>query len=473
MIVRLPLSEFRPDQTPASGFLRVCENALPSGDGRYIPLRAIDAFTDALPEAFGGGYSAISSDGTGFLLAGTATDLYRLSGGTWTSLVTGLAITARWQFQQFGDFVVAVNGSATREIDLQLGTDSAIAGAPTGKSIWVVGDYVCIGQAGGEINKVATSAFRDHTGWTPGTNQATELPFQTGGAIQGGVGGEYGVILQRERIVRQTRTGDAIAPFEYADITTNFGCSNGATIASAGRSVFFHSDRGFMALDDGQSLRAIGSERVNRFWEESVGRDNYDNVFTAIDPQNNLVFWGVPGTAGLILIYNFELDRWTTGRMGFTGLLSGFDTSTSLEALAVVETNLDAMTVSLDDPRYSGGDPRLYVFNVAGSAGSLSGDTLAASFELGLAELIPGRRARIRGVRPSTDAIAGVGVALDVRQRLGDAENVVTASALRANGNMPIRAAGRFVAASMTIAAGTTWEYAQGLELECDPGGEE
>ena len=473
MIIRLPFGEFRPDQNKASGFLRTCRNVLATADERYIPLPSVVPFTDALPATFAGGYSAVSSSGDGYLLAGTATALYRLSGGSWTALATGLTTNARWQFQQFGNFVVAVNGASTREINLASGATSVISGAPSGTSAWVVGDYVCIGRAGGDINKIATSAFRDHTGWTPGVNQATELPFQTGGAVQGGVGGEYGVILQRDRIVRQTRTGDRLAPFEYAEITTNFGCANGNTIASAGRSVFFLSDRGFMALDDGQELRAIGSERVNRWWDANVGRDNYDKVFTAVDPRNNIVVWGVAGSSGLLLIYNFELDRWTTAQFGFSGILAGFDTSISLEALAAVETNLDAMTVSLDDPRYSGGDPRLYVFDAANRTGSFTGPSLEATFEMAQAEILPGRRALVRGVIPSTDAVAGVTLEMDVRQRLGDAPQSVTATNILANGNMPIRTAGRHIQPTLTIAAGTNWTFAQGLEVECSPGGRE
>lgn len=472
MIVRLPLPEWRPDLTHASGFLEVCENVIPTGDGRYSPLRDVEVFTDGLPETFQGGYSAIASDGAGYLLAGTQSDLYRLVSGSWTSLVGSLTVTGRWEFAQFGDYVVAVNGAATREVDLSSGADSAIAGAPSGTSVWVVGDYVCIGQADGEINKLRTSAFRDHTAWTAGTDQSTELSLLTGGAIQGGVGGEsYGVILQRERIVRQTRTGNAEAPFEYDEITSNYGCSSGATIAVAGRTVFFHSDRGFMALDDGQAIRPIGEERVDRFFEQTVGRDNFDSIFAGVDPSAKVVYWGVPGSPGLLLGYNFGIDRWFSGALPFTGLMPGFTTSTTLEALDGTYPDIDAMTISLDDARWSGGHPRLYLFNSGGEAGTLTGTTLAGEIGTGFAELTSGAQTWVKGIRPVTDATGGLSVVLDCRQRLGDAQTLRTANSLLSSGTMPIRAMGRYMSATVKFAAGQAWDYISGLEFDCSAGG--
>lgn len=465
MIASLPVPEYRPDLNEGSGVLTRCENVHVGIDGSYRPIPAISAFSSALDEAFLGGYSAISSDGTGFLLAGTATDLYRYTSGTWTSLVGSLAITSRWQFAAFGDYVVAVNGAATREVDLSAGTDSAIAGAPSGTCIWVVGDYLCIGQADDEINKIATSAFRDHTGWTPGTNQSTSLSFQTGGAVQGAIGGEYGVILQRNRIVRQTRTGDAAAPFQYDEISSNFGCSNGATIAAAGRTVFFHSDRGFMAIEDGQALKPIGSEKIDRSFELEVGRDNFDNIYAAVDPQNKLVMWGVPGRPGKIWIYNFEQDKWTTAVMTFTGIMPGFTSSTTLEALAATYTDLDAMTISLDDGRWAGGNPQLYLFDGDYKAGTLSGDSLPAEFWYGFEQLGSGR-SRIRGVRPITDATANITVSFETRQQLGGASIIKSTTSMLASSFMPVRASGRYIAPRVSYDAAADWSYLRGLEVE-------
>lgn len=472
MIVPLPLPEYKPDQSVNSGVLLTAENVYPALDG-YRPVHDVEALTDALSEEYQGGISAIASNGDAYLLAGTSAALYQLeTDGSWTSLVGSLSIAGRWRFTQFGDFVVAVNGDVTREVDLDLGTASAIADAPTFTSITVIGDYVVGGQPNGDISKVRWSAFRDHTGWTNGTDQAGEQPMLTGGAVQGIAGGEYGVILQRERIVRMDRTGDALAPFQFSEISANYGCADAATIAQAGRTVFFYSDRGFMAIDDGQVLKNIGSEKVDRTFAETIGRDDLNRIHTAIDPQNKLVMWGIPGTPGQLWIYNFELDRWSTAELNFTGIFPGFTTSVSLDDFpSLGYTNLDALTITLDDPRWSGGNPRLYVVDEENKAGTLTGDTLAADFEMGYTQLVPARQARVRSIRPITDAISGMTASINAKQRMGDTDNTSSTSTLRASGVMPVRGKGRYHKPRILIAAGATWQYFQGLEVECEVGG--
>ena len=471
MLLKVPLPDYKPDQSQNSGVLLKAENVYPAMDG-YRSIGEVLTVSDALAAAFLGGSSAISTDGTAYLLAGTATNLYKFnSDGTWTSLVGSLTITGRWRFAQFGDYAVAVNGSATREIDLGAGTDSAIAGAPTGTCIGVIGDHVVIGQADGDIAKVQWSAFRDHTGWVDGTDQAGSQPMQTGGTIMGIAGGEYGIVLQRERLVRMTRTGDSTAPFAFDEISSNFGCAAAATIAQAGRTIFFRSDRGFMALEDGQVLKPIGSEKVDRTFDDLVSRDDLEDIYTAVDPQNKLVMWGVPGSPGTLWIYNFELDRWSTARFNFEGIMPGFTTSTGLDDLAVTHTDLDAMTISLDDPRWQGGNPRLYLFDTAHKLGTLHGDKLAAQLDMGFSELARGRKARVRSVRPSWDGTSGMTLVVNAKARLGDSDSLTTASTLRASGIVPIRVSGRHHSSSVRVAAGTVWGYIQALEFEFEEGG--
>lgn len=474
MINRIALPEYRPDQSNNSGVLLTAKNVTPAADG-YRSVGDVVEISDALAAAYQGGASAIAADGEAYLLAGTSSNLYTLNtaSGAWTSLIGSLSVTGRWRFVQFGDYVVAVNGTAsTYEVDLGLGSAAAIGGAPGATSVDVVRDFVVIGQAGGDISKVQWSGYRDHTGWTDGTNQAGSLTMQKGGAVQMVVGGEYGIILQRERIVRMDPTGDPDAPFEFNEISANYGCAAPETVAVAGKTIFFRSDRGFMALEDGQVLLPIGSEMVDRTFDALVSRTNLTRIHSAVDPQNKLVFWLVPGAPGTIWVYNFELKRWATIELNATGLFPGFSTSIKLDELdGLGYTDLDVMTISLDDPRWSGGNPRLYIVSSASKVGTLTGDKLAAELELGNMELSPGRQARVRGVRPFWDGASGITLTLVGRARLGDVGTETLAPTYRATGMMPVRCKGRHISTTANIAAGVEWEYIQGLEFEFEQGG--
>lgn len=470
---RIPLPAYMPDQSNNSGVLLEAKNVYAAADG-YRSVNSLEEVSDSLAAGFQGGASAISSNGTGYLLAGTAGGLYSLTSasGAWSTLLSGLSISGRWRFAQFGDYSVAVNGTTTYEVDLSAGTAAAISGAPTATSVAVVGDHVVIGGAGGNILKVQWSGFRDHTQWTDGTNQAGSLVIQTGGKVQAVVGGEYGIVLQRESIKRMTRTGDPSAPFEFDEISSNFGCASSGTVAQSGRSIFYYSDRGFMALEDGQVLKPIGSEKVDREFDTQVNRDNLDNIYAAVDPQNKLVMWFVPGTPGKVWVYSFELDRWTTFELNGKGLFPGFTTSISLDDFASISiTNLDTATVSLDDPRYAGGNPRLYAVTIGDKVGTLSGPNLAAEIELGNSELIEGRQARVRGVRPIWDGTSGITLSVTGKARLGDTGTTVSAPTYLTTGKMPVRVKGRHISTTINIAAGTTWKYIQGLDFEFEQGG--
>lgn len=474
MITRIALPDYKPDQSNNSGVLLTAKNVFAALDG-YRSVGDVEVLSDALAADFQGGASAIASDGDGYLIAGTGGGLYSLSSvaGSWTTLLSGLTINGRWKFAQFGDYSIAVNGSTTYEVDLDAGTASALTGAPTFTDIAVIGsDYLVGIQPNSDISKVRWSGFADHTKWTLGTDQAGEQVMRTGGECMAIVGGEYGIILQRERITRMTRTGDPTAPFQFDEISVNFGCAAAGTVAQAGRLIFCRSDRGFIAIEDGLNIKRIGSEKVDRTFNKLVSRDSLENIYTAVDPENNLVMWLVPGNPGTMWTYNFELDKWTVIELNAKGLFPGFTTSLSLDDFpAAGLTNLDTLTISLDDPRWSGGNPRLYIVNTSNKVGTLTGDKLKATLKLGNSEFTPGLQTRVRGVRPVWEGTGGISLTLNGKARLGDAGTTKTASNYRSTGMMPVRVKGRHVSTTITINAGVDWDYIQGLEVEFEKGG--
>lgn len=469
MITTLALPAWAPDQSANSGGLNVCTNVVPRIDG-YGPIGAFSAISDALPDTFAGGGSFVGSDSSSQMLVGMPSGLVKYASGAWASLVSGMTVAGHWRFAQFGDYVVSVNGQATKQSVLSGGTTTDISGAPAGTSIAVVGDYVVIGQAAGDLLGVYTSSANDHTQWdyTDPLQTATYQPMLDGGEVMGLASGEYGVILQRQRLVRMNRTGDAAAPFSYDVISPNVGCASKGSVAQAGRQVFFLSDRGFMVLEDGQALRPIGSEKVDRHFQSLLAREDYEKLFSAVDPQKKLVVWSAPTFA---LIYHYELDRWALLDTPLDGIFAGFTSSLTLEAVSALYPNIDTMPYSLDDSRFSGGAPRFYVVQ-SGVVGTLTGASLEAQFEYSFAQFTPGARTRFRSVRPIGDCVEGNTISIDGRARLGDLPSKVETTSMRGSGVMPIRVAGRYNKPAWVIAAGSDWSFAQGLEFEFDAGGE-
>lgn len=464
----LAFGAFLPDQLPVGADkLVTAKNVLPAPNG-YRAVPGFAPVSNALPAAFLGGYSAISTDGTAYLLAGTATTLSRLSAGTWTSLLSGLSISGRWRFVQFGDVVIAVNGATTRVVDLIAGTASSLAGAPTATDVDVVGPHVVYAQSNGDILMVRWSAFEDHTGNTLGTNQAGEQPMLTGGEVMGIAGGEFGVILQRQRLVRMSLTGDSTLPFQFDEITPNFGCAAKGSIAKAGRTVFCLSDRGFIAIDDGQAVRPIGNEKFDTSFRAALG-DDFERIYATVDPQRTQVCWAIPGVPGQVWVYNWVLDRATVLELPVDGVFAGFENSQTLEEVSAVYTNLDTMPYSLDDPRFKGGAPTLYVVQ-SGVLGVLAGTTLlAAEFETAQFPMFGARGARIRALWPDTDATAGITVTIRAAQRQGDTPETRTATNLQSSGRVPLQHRGKFLNMGLRI-EDNGWSYANGLVIEAEPG---
>lgn len=466
---RIMFPAYLPDQTPRN-VLTQARNVLPAADG-YRPVKSLAAISEPLAATFKGGGSFISADGTAYLLAGTANGLERFTGGSWSVLLAAMSIADRWRFAQFGNYVVAVNGVDTKQVDLNAGTASDLAAAPTGNGVAVVGDFVVVTQADGDQLLVQWSAFNDHTAWTPAVDQAGFQPMLTGGEIKGIAGGEYGVILQRFRLVRMERTGEVNAPFNFAEITPNFGCASAGSIAQAGRSIFFLSDRGFMALEDGQSLRPIGNEKFDQTFRDSIAQEDYEKLWAAVDPKRSLVFWGSPGSPGRIWVYNWVLDRASTIEVPFSGLFAGYESSMTLDEVAALYPDLDTMPYSLDDPRFQGGDPRLYVVTPQNEVGALSGPVLEAVLTMGWITPADPNVARVRGVWPISDATADVTVTVDARQQMGGPQGVVNSGEMQASGRAAMRCRGKYLSISVVHAAGSLWSYSQGIDLDFEDGG--
>jgi hypothetical protein len=462
VLAEVLLGEFLPDLAASkSNHLTVANNVRAIANG-YGPVGAFQAVTSALSGAFVGGGAFVASDGNATLVAATADDLQKYS-GSW-STVTSLATTQRWQFAQFGDNALFANGGTIGALDLIAGTVSTPTDAPVANDVFRVRDFV---MALTDTNTAQWCQFNNSSVWTTGVNQADFQPILGGQAVRG-LGGEDALILRKNGIDLVTYVGGDLV-FQFDEISAEIGCMAAGSVAQVGKAAFFLSERGFMMCDR-QTVTPIADEKFNRWFFDTYPRAQIDEMWAAIDPRNSLVLWGMPGTPGRIIAYNWVLKRASVIQINFTAIFSAFTANVSIEAVdALYPGGLEAIPISLDDASLSGGNPLLLIVDDANTLGALAGSALEATVQMQNVEPSKGRRSRIRNMRPVTDATSASAV-ISAKLRAGDGQANVTSGAMRDNGKLPIRANGRFNDITLTIPAGEDWTYLQGFELEFEAG---
>lgn len=455
------LGQWNPDNAEHGGTdLLEAKNVYATASG-YAPVKDFHEIAAKLTGDFRGGASFVASDGTARMLAGDSSDLYTLGGGVWSSAVGSLSVNGRWYFTQFGDDIVCTNGAAPQAYDLIADTAADLGGTPPDADLCcTVRDFVVLGRVNSNNQVIQWSGQGDCTNWA-GTNGGGDQPIYTGGKIMGLVGGEYGLIIQRFSVKRMSFTGDLTSTWQIDEISTNYGCVAEGSVATAGRLTFFYSDRGFVRCD-GTDVQPIGTERVDRTFRERYSTQDLDNMWSAIDPVRTLVIWAMPNA---LWLYNWTLDRWTTVELSVSAVFNSFSEAISIDALDAIYGDLDSIPYSLDDPRFAGGSPRLTIVAFDGRFGVLTGDNLAATVTTRFVELGDAQEARVRFVRPITDSNS-VSLVVDSRKRLGDDAATETFTVMHASGDMPVRAAGRSLKFSLTIAAGAVWSYLADLTVE-------
>ena len=124
----------------------------------------------------------------------------------------------------------------------------------------------------------------------------------------------------------------------------------------------------------------------------------------------------------------------------------------------------------LDSALFRGGYPLLMLFDASHGLGTLSGPPMAATLKDAKAELFPGLKARIRSIRPLSDA-GQMTVAISGADRLADPPDETTHAIRTSGGVHRLRRSTNFSAVKLSIPAGLSWSYAQGYDIEASEGG--
>ena len=463
----MKFGSYAPD-LPAWGHdgLVLARNVYPSAAG-YRPFKGLSAATASLGAAWKGGWTG-EHNGTAIMLGATSAKLRSHASGAWSDEYT-VATSGPWFFSQFGDTVIGTHGGAPVKYTVSTSTGAALGGSPPSASFsWIVRDFVCLAGDASAANRVTNSAINNSEGWTVGTSQCDFQDLPDGGPIKGAAGGDYGLIFQLGQIWVQEYVGTPLI-FTYRKIKDDLGAVTHGSIAKAGSRTFFLSRRGFCMLQDFQETM-IGENRVDDTFSALYTTSDLEaSMRVSIDPKRSVVTWSMPDR---LWHYNWDTDQWSdTVIAGLVGITTGMTASLTIEDVATSYPSIEDATPTLDDAFWRGGDPLLMLFKTDFIGYTFeSGDNLEATIQLPRIEMFKGRNANVYSARIDGDMTAAT-LHLDGSRTIAGSQTRTTSTDFRANGDLPIRAEGRYIQPTVVLGAAASWSFAFGLELEGTPGG--
>lgn len=469
MATKLNFGEWLPDQPGVAGGLTQAQNVYPVASG-YGPLPTAVNYSDAASEDLNN-IAAGKTGTTTTIFAGGATKLFKYDSGDLdlddVSKAGGYVTPSgsRFNFVQFGKVMLAVNDEEKVQA-WTLGTSTVwadvAAAAPVARFITVVRDFVVCANigAGTNPNRVQWSDINDETNWVASaTSQSDHQDLPDGGDIRGITGGEFGLILSERTIHRMSYVGSPFY-FQFDAISRGLGCFEANSIAQYKNITYFLSDDGFYSCD-GQNITPIGAEKVDRFFFEDVEISEIDNMSVAIDPIRALVIWCYKNVAGTqsLLIYNWQLQRWSYGITTADKVASALTAAVTLEGLNAFGT-VDSIQTSWDDRIWAGGDLLLAGIDGARIV-SFTGSNATASITTG--DIGGDQSTFISMVRPNVDS-GSANVSVASRNTLDAAISFGSAVAANADGRSPQRSRGRYH--RIRVAPTGNWTTAVGVDVE-------
>lgn len=470
---RVTFGEWLPDQPGVIGALTTAKNCYPRAVG-YGPFPQEVDYSAAASADLNNVVAARTTDGTTRVFASGRTKLFRLDAGD-LSLddVSGTTYSdaSRWRFTQFGNRLIAANEANTLQAyDLTTTGNFAnlASDAPKARFVTVVRDFVVTGYQNSYPFRVQWSGINNETTWAAsGTTQADSQDIPDGGAVQGLTGGEFGLILLERSLVRMSYVGTPLI-FQFDNISRNLGCYEPNSVIQYQGITYFLSDDGFYACN-GQQIEAIGAEKVNRYFFNSVKESEFDKMSAAIDPTKNLVIWGYPSvdTSYRLLIYHVATKRWSYADTNVNRVASSSTPSVTVEGLDAYSTSLDALSTSLDSRLWIGG--KLQLAGVTGAKIiTFSGASKTAQIDTSDIET-QNNQSMITLVKPLVDN-GSASIAVDSRLRLDEQTSFPSVTAANTENRVGVRSYGRYHRVR-TEPSGNNWSSAIGVDIEIQSAG--
>lgn len=478
----IPFPEYAPDLSPyPSQASQLIQNVLPRKDG-YGPIPSPSVYSDALSAACRGFFRARNADGSITIFAATSTKLWKLNNTdfSWTdvskgsSTYTAIPSTDQWQFSQFNNFVIAVQINTVPQVfDLTSSTnfDDLAGSPPQARYVAVVNRFLVLSGLGTtQPYRIQWSGLDATTTWTSGVNQSDFQDLPDGGIVRGVAGGETGIIMQDSAIRRMTFAPGSPVVFQIERIAQDKGIYAPLSLVRGGDRLFFCGNDGFQVIATGIGgyPQPIGKEKVDRTFFADVDSSNLQLMIGAYEPRATRVYWAyksISGTTGLfdkILIYDWILDKWAVAIISGEYISNAARPGLTLESLDSISGSLDALPFSLDDVSTATIE-YIAAFDSAHKLNFITGTPLEAILETSDYSQDNGRRIRVKGFRPDTDASSCYGKLL-YRETVQASTSSTSETAISSNGEVFTNLSTRLARARIRIPSGATWTFAAGVE---------
>ena len=471
-ISKVTFTEWLPDQPGVVGALTNAQNVFPKAVG-YGAFPEEEDYSLAADETLNSVTAGIDSSGNTKVIAGGSTKLFLLdssdlsldnvSGTTYNS-------TTRWKFTQFGDYLIAANGQDAlqyAELSSTISFQDLNASAPTARLVTVVRDFVVAGNTNTAGNQVIWSGLNNPNTWAnTAITQSDNQIIPDGGEVRGITGGEFGLILLEKSIVRMSYVGSPII-FQFDNIARNLGCYESNSVAQWQGVTYWLADDGFYACN-GESIEAIGAEKVNRFFFDTLQESVIETMSAAVDPLRALIIWGYPTIDNnyRLLTYHISTKRWAYVDTDVDGISEMATPGITLEGLDAFSASLDALQTSLDSRQWQGG--KLLVAGVEGNkiitftGPSKAGLITSADLETGT------NMSMVTLVKPIVDS-GSASVAVDSRFNLAEAVAFGSATAADSENRVGFRSLGRYH--RVRVIPSGNWTTAIGFEVDIQQAG--
>lgn len=478
----IPVRDWAPDASDYGnpGGITVT-NAVP-GVNSYKPFNTLSTITNALDAYPRGAITAKDRDLNVFNYAGNETKLYSLSGTTWSDVSLGGGYSTgteeRWDMVRWKDKILATNfDDNPQQITMGAANFSNLTTALRCRTLAVVGDFVVTGNTfdgtdGNVSDRVRWSAQGDETDFTVSATTLSDFrDLNTGDQIKKIVGGEVGTIFCERSTFRMQFVGSPTI-FQIDETLPGIGTIALGAVTQLGDKIYFWSETGLKELTGSTGLRDIGAGRVDSFVTSDLDQSFTYRISSAADPQSGNVFWAYPGagnssgTPNKLLVYNVVFDKWALIDLDIELIWRAAGVGFTLEQLDSINTNIDAMTVSLDDASYKGGAPSLGAFDATFNHGFFNGSKLTGVVETREFEPHAGRRSLLQSFWPLVDG-GTITARFGYRNDLQTDPTYTTSLSQRSSGRFVAPGRGinsRFFRVELTVSG--EWNDIIGIELD-------